>query len=167
LLGGRIAEELIFNDLTTGAAGDIKQATELARKMVTDYGMSDKLGPRTFGDKQEMVFLGREISEQKDYGEKVAKLIDEEVSEIIQHAYEISKGILTKNKPQLIRIAQKLIAEETLEGKELDTLFSEATPEPAPETTVTPVPETVEATTKTKPRAKKAPATPETSPGLP
>jgi len=167
LLGGRIAEELIFNDLTTGAAGDIKQATELARKMVTDYGMSDKLGPRTFGDKQEMVFLGREISEQKDYGEKVAKLIDEEVSKIIQHAYEISKGILTENKPQLIRIAQKLIAEETLEGKELDTLFSEATPEPAPETTVTPVPETVEATTKTKPRAKKAPATPETSPGLP
>jgi cell division protease FtsH len=167
LLGGRIAEELIFNDLTTGAAGDIKQATELARKMVTDFGMSDKLGPRTFGDKQEMVFLGREISEQKDYGEKVAKLIDEEVSEIIQHAYEIAKGILTENKPQLIRIAQKLIAEETLEGKELDTLFSEATPEPAPETTVTPVPETVEATTKTKPRAKKAPATPETSPGLP
>ena len=167
LLGGRIAEELIFNDLTTGAAGDIKQATELARKMVTDFGMSDKLGPRTFGDKQEMVFLGREISEQKDYGEKVAKLIDEEVSKIIQHAYEIAKGILTENKPQLIRIAQKLIAEETLEGKELDTLFSEATPEPAPETTVTPVPETVEATTKTKPRAKKAPATPETSPGLP
>ncbi len=166
-LGGRIAEELIFNDLTTGAAGDIKRATELARKMVTDYGMSDKLGPRTFGDKQEMVFLGREISEQKDYGDKVAKLIDEEVSKIIQHAYEVAKGILTENKPQLIRIAQRLITEETLEGEELDTLFNETTPEAAPKTTVTPAPETVKATTKTKPRAKKAPTTPETSPGLP
>jgi len=167
LLGGRIAEELIFNDLTTGAASDIKQATELARKMVTDYGMSDKLGPRTFGDKQEMVFLGREIAEQKDYGEKVAKLIDEEVNKIIQHAYEVAKGILSGNKPQLIRIAQKLIAEETLEGEKLEALFSEPTPEPTPETTVTPAPETVKATTKTKPRAKKAPITPETSPGLP
>ncbi len=166
-LGGRIAEELIFNDLTTGAAGDIMRATELARKMVTDYGMSDKLGPRTFGDKQEMVFLGREISEQKDYGDKVAKLIDEEVSKIIQHAYEVAKGILTENKPQLIRIAQRLITEETLEGEELDTLFNETTPEAAPKTTVTSVPETVKATTKTQPRAKKAPTTPETSPGLP
>ena len=167
LLGGRIAEELIFNDLTTGAAGDIKQATELARKMVTDYGMSDKLGPRTFGDKQEMVFLGREIAEQKDYGEKVAKLIDEEVNKIIQHAYEVAKRILSGNKPQLIRIAQKLIAEETLEGEKLEALFSEPTPEPTPEAIATPAPETVKATAKTKPRAKKAPITPETSPGLP
>ncbi|GAJ09464.1 unnamed protein product, partial [marine sediment metagenome] len=80
LLGGRTAEELIFNEVTTGASDDIKRATELARKMVTDFGMSDKLGPRTFGDKQEMVFLGREISEQKDYGDKVADTIDEEIS---------------------------------------------------------------------------------------
>jgi cell division protease FtsH len=166
-LGGRAAEELTFNEITTGAQDDIKRATEWAHKMVTDFGMSDKLGPRTFGDKQEMVFLGREISEQKDYGDKIADAIDEEVNKIIQHAYEIARGILTENKPQLIRIAQKLIAEETLEGEELDALFNETTPEPAPETTVTPVPETVEATTKTKPRAKKAPATPETSPGLP
>ncbi|MBA7642119.1 ATP-dependent zinc metalloprotease FtsH [subsurface metagenome] len=171
LLGGRVAEELIFNDLTTGAAEDIKRATELARKMVTDFGMSDKLGPRTFGDKQEMVFLGREISEQKDYGDKIADLIDEEVNKIIRSAHRVAKKVLTENKPQLIRIAQKLIAEETLEGEELNALFNKTTtepiPEPAPETTVAPAPETARATTKTKPRVKKAPATPETSPGLP
>jgi cell division protease FtsH len=114
-----------------------------------------------------MVFLGREISEQKDYGDKVADLIDEEVNKIIRSAHRVAKKVLTENKPQLIRIAQKLIAEETLEGEALNALFSEATLEPTPETTATPVPETVEATTKTKPRAKKAPATPETSPGLP
>ena len=135
--------------------------------MVTDFGMSDKLGPRTFGDKQEMVFLGREISEQKDYGDKIADAIDEEVSKIIRSAHKVARKVLTENKPQLIRIAQKLIAEETLEGEALDALFNETTPEPAPKTTVTPVPETVEATTKTKPRAKKTPTAPETSPGLP
>jgi len=167
LLGGRIAEELIFNDSTTGAADDIKRATELARKMVTDFGMSDKLGPRTFGDKQEMVFLGREISEQKDYGDKIADAIDEEVNKIIWSAHRVAKEVLTENKPQLIRIAQKLIAEETLEGEELDALFNETTPEPTPKTTATPAPETVKATTRTKPRAKKALTTPETSPGLP
>jgi len=171
LLGGRAAEEIIFNEATTGAQEDIKRATEWAHKMVTDFGMSDKLGPRSFGDKQEMVFLGREIAEQKDYGDKVADLIDEEVDKIIQQAYQTARGVLTKNKPRLIRIAQKLIAEETLEGEALDALFSEiapgTTPKPVPSATVTPAPETTEAKTKTKPRAKKAPPTPETSPGLP
>jgi len=82
-MGGRAAEELIFNDISTGAQADIKHATTWARRMVTDFGMSDKLGPRTFGDKQEMIFLGREISEQKDYGDKIANTIDEEVDRII------------------------------------------------------------------------------------
>ncbi len=166
-LGGRAAEKLTFNEITTGAQDDIKRATEWAHKMVTDFGMSDKLGPRTFGDKQEMVFLGREISEQKDYGDKIADAIDEEVNKIIQDAYELAKKILSENKPKLIQIAEKLIAQETIEGEELDALFNETAPEPAPVTTATPAPETVEATTKTKPRAKKAPTTPETSPGLP
>ena len=131
LLGGHASEKLTFNEVTTGAHDDIKRATELARKMVTDYGMSDKLGPRTFGDKQELVFLGREISEQKDYGDKVADTIDEEVSNIIQQARETALKILTENKTKLVLLAEKLIAQETLEGEELETLFNE----PLPETT--------------------------------
>ena len=150
LLGGRVAEELIFNDLTTGAQNDIKIATALARKMVTDYGMSDKLGPRTFGDKQELVFLGREISEQRDYSEKVAQQIDDEVHELIQHADTAAKRILTENKQRLINIAEKLVAKETLEGEELEALFSESVLSPVPEATATSTPKPVKASPKTK-----------------
>jgi len=132
-LAGHAAEELIFNEMTTGSQNDIWQATKLARKMVTDFGMSDKLGPRAFGDKQEMVFLGREISEQRDYSEKVAQQIDEEVHSIIQQAYQVTKKILTENKPRLVHIAERLIAQETIEGKGLETLFDEPIPSPPPE----------------------------------
>jgi len=135
-LGGRVAEELIFNDITTGAQNDIEQATKLARRMVTDFGMSDSLGPRTFGHKEEMVFLGREISEQRDYSEKVAKQIDDEVHRIIQEAYDTAKKLVTGNKQKLIQLAEKLIAQETLEGEELETLFSETSPTPRPKPTV-------------------------------
>jgi cell division protease FtsH len=125
MLGGRSAEELIFNEISSGAADDIKRATSLARRMVTDLGMSDVLGPRTFGDKQEMVFLGREISEQKDYGDKVADAIDQEINRIIKEAHDTALTILTKNKSKLKALASKLIAQETLEGEELDKVFVE------------------------------------------
>jgi cell division protease FtsH len=125
LLGGHGAEELIFGELSTGASDDIKRATDLAHKMVTEYGMSDKLGPRTFGNKQEMVFLGREISEQRDYGDKIADLIDDEVHTIINQAYETAKSILVKNKARLKYIAEKLVAQETLEGEELEAIFTQ------------------------------------------
>jgi len=134
-LGGYTAEKLTFNEVTTGAYDDIKRATELARKMVTDFGMSDKLGPRTFGDKQELVFLGREISEQKDYGDKVADAIDEEVNKIIQQAHQTAEKILTENKSKLVLLAEKLTAQETLEGEELEALFNKPLPSPLPETT--------------------------------
>ncbi|MFC2010846.1 ATP-dependent zinc metalloprotease FtsH [Chloroflexota bacterium] len=162
LLGGRAAEELILNEMTAGAQDDIKRATWLARKMVTDYGMSDKMGPRTFGDKQELVFLGREISEQKDYGDKIANAIDEEIDSIIQDAYETARKILTENKAILIQITQKLIAEETLEGEELEALFNGSEATPPPKTIASPSPTPVKATTKTKsePKPKKAPAMP-------
>jgi len=146
---GHVAEELIFNEMTTGSQNDIEEATKLARKMVTDYGMSDKLGPRTFGHKEELVFLGREISEQRNYSEEVAQQIDEEVHNIIQHAYEVAKSILIKNKPKLIRIAERLVAQETLESEELEALFSGTTHKPTPK--AVPVP----AETKTKPVSKK------------
>ena len=103
----------------------ISGATDLAHKMVTDYGMSDKLGARTFGNKQEMVFLGREIAEQRDYGDEIANLIDEEVHNIIQTAYKTAKDILLKNRDRLTHIAQVLMDKETIEPDELEKLFTE------------------------------------------
>ncbi|MCL0048729.1 ATP-dependent zinc metalloprotease FtsH [Dehalococcoidia bacterium] len=132
LLGGHTAEEIIFGEMTTGSQNDIERATKIARMMVTEYGMSDKLGPRTFGKREELVFLGKEISEQRDYSDKVAEDIDAEVHAIIERAYNIAKDILTKNKAKLIQIAERLMAEETLEGKTLDALFDSPLPSPAP-----------------------------------
>jgi cell division protease FtsH len=125
LLGGHAAEELIFNERTTGAHSDIQQVTAYARRMVTDYGMSDKLGTRTFGNKQEMVFLGREISEQKDYSERFALEIDREIDNLIKEAYKTAMKILTDNKSKLKLLAGKLITQETLEGVELEKVFGE------------------------------------------
>jgi len=130
-LGGRAAEEITFGEVTTGGQNDLEQATKLARKMVTEYGMSEKLGPRTFGQKQELVFLGREISEQRDYSDKVAQEIDEEVHNIIQHAYNTAKKILTENKAKLKQIAEQLIIHETLEEPELNKLFQDLIPQPS------------------------------------
>jgi len=164
MLAGHTAEELVFTEMTTGSQSDIEQATKLARKMVTDYGMSDKLGPRTFGHKEELVFLGREISEQRDYSEQVAQEIDEEVHSVIQYAYETAKKILSENKPKLVQIAERLIAQETLEGEELAALFNEPVPLPQPEAKVTPVPAPVEVTAEAKSKSKKAPIVPQPLP---
>jgi cell division protease FtsH len=163
MLAGLTAETLIFNEMTTGSYDDIERATTLARKMVTEYGMSDKLGPRTFGHREEMVFLGREITEQRNYSEKVAKDIDEEVHKIIQNASDVAKKALTKNKKRLIRIAEKLIAEETLEGETLDTLLGRSRPSPKPKAAATAV-TTKKAPVEAKSQAKKAPLLPEPLP---
>ncbi|MFC1957471.1 ATP-dependent zinc metalloprotease FtsH [Chloroflexota bacterium] len=167
LLAGHTSEKLIFNEMTTGAQSDIKQATDLARRMVTDFGMSDKLGPRTFGDRQELVFLGREISEQKDYGDKLADIIDEEIDKIIRKAYSVSKRVLIANKSKLIQIAERLIAKETVEGNELEALFNESMDSAPSETTLTPAPVPVEAAIrepKVSPRGKKTPIIPQPLP---
>jgi cell division protease FtsH len=124
LLGGRAAEELIFNDITTGASNDLERATELARKMVTRYGMSDVLGPMTFGQKEELIFLGREISEQRDYSEQTAQQIDGEVKKIIEEAYQRAKDVLTKYHDKHVAMANKLIEVETLDGTELEALLA-------------------------------------------
>jgi cell division protease FtsH len=131
-LGGRVAEEITFGEMTTGAQHDLAEATKLARKMVTEYGMSEKLGPRTFGQRQELVFLGREISEQRDYSDKIAQEIDEEVHNIIQGAYNTAKRILTANKEKLNQLAKELIAHETLDEPELDKIFEGLAPQPTP-----------------------------------
>jgi cell division protease FtsH len=132
LMGGRVAEELIFNEMTTGASADMKQATDLARKMVTVWGMSDKMGPRTFGQKEEMIFLGREISEQRDYSEKTALQIDGEVTKLIDEARATALSLLTENKDKLTLLAQTLVAKETLEGEALEAVFSGKAPPPPP-----------------------------------
>ncbi|MFH1775123.1 MAG: ATP-dependent zinc metalloprotease FtsH [Chloroflexota bacterium] len=132
-MGGLSAEGLIFDEISSGAREDIGQATKIAHNMVTQLGMSDALGPRTFGTKEEMIFLGREISEQKDYGDKVADLIDAEVDKIIQKAHEVARNILTDNRSKLVQIAEKLVAQETIEGEDLDALFKDLAPSAKPE----------------------------------
>ncbi len=124
LLGGRVAEDIVFKDVTTGAQNDLERATKLARQMVTEYGMSDTIGPITLGRKEHQIFLGRDISEQRDYSEEIANKIDKEVKKIIEIAYTRAKDILTKNKRKLKKIARNLIERETLEGKDLDDLLN-------------------------------------------
>ena len=130
-LGGRVAEEQIFGEVTTGASNDLESATQIARNMVTRYGMSEKLGPRTFGKREisELVFLGREISEQSDYSDNTAQQIDEEVHRLIQEAHDRAEEILETNKAKLIQLARHLITNETIEGDALNKLLeSEAPP---------------------------------------
>jgi len=164
LLGGHTAEGLIFKEMTTGAQNDIEQATKLARAMVTSFGMSDKLGPRTFGRKEEMVFLGREISEQRDYSDKVAEQIDEEVYNIIQEAHGAARSILTKSKSKLVLLTERLIAQETLEGEELEAVFKESTHKPVRRVKPTKIPVPVAPIAEVEPASKrmpkKAPAVP-------
>ena len=126
LLGGRVAEDLIFKDITTGAQNDLERATKIARQMVTEYGMSDTLGPVTLGRKEHQIFLGKDISQDRDYSEEVANKIDKEVRAIIDTAYTKAKELLTKNKRKLRKIAKNLIERETLEGADLDMLLSGA-----------------------------------------
>ena len=132
-MGGRVAEELIFEDVTTGASNDLEQATNIARTMVTRYGMSRKLGPRTFGKREELVFLGREISEQRNYSDKIAEDIDGEVYNLVETAYQSATKVITDNKAKLSQLAHHLIAHETVEGDELtEILDTDADPAPPP-----------------------------------
>jgi cell division protease FtsH len=128
LLGGNASERLIFGDTTTGASNDIEKATDLARRMVTEWGMSDKLGPLAFGKHDEMIFLGREIGEQRNYSDDVAKLIDEEVRSIVEKGYARATQVLIENRQRLLTLADKLIAEETVEADEFESLFSDLPP---------------------------------------
>ena len=132
-LGGRVAEEVVFNEVTTGAGNDLEQATNIAQSMVTQYGMSEKLGPRTFGKREQMVFLGREISQQRDYSNDVAETIDDEIHDIINRAYESAQKAITENMAKLTQLSKYLLENETVESDVLEQIWS--TPpsaEPAP-----------------------------------
>lgn len=145
MLGGWVTEQEVFGDLTTGPSNDLTQATKLARKLVTQFGMSSKLGPRTFGTTEEMVFLGREIHEQRNYSEKIAQLIDQEVDALIERARAQAKRIITKMRPMLDTIAAMLIEHETLEKEEFEALFQGKKPQkktPPATSTSAPAPHT-------------------------
>jgi cell division protease FtsH len=124
-LGGHVAELLIFGEVTTGASNDIERVTKIARSMVTEYGMSSRIGPLALGQKDEQVFLGRDFGEHRNYSEQTAREIDEEIRTIVQIAFEKAHQILQKNKTRLIMISERLIKEETLEGPLFESLFNE------------------------------------------
>ncbi|MDP1759215.1 MAG: ATP-dependent zinc metalloprotease FtsH [Thermodesulfovibrionales bacterium] len=125
LLGGRAAEEIALKHMTTGAGNDLERATELARRMVTEWGMSEKLGPLTFGKKDEQIFLGREIARHKDYSEKTATDIDEEVKRLVIEAYERAKAVVSENYDFLDALAKALLEKETLDAVEIEALVKE------------------------------------------
>ncbi len=128
LLAGHLVEKDVFGEVTTGATSDLRRATALARSLITDYGMSDDLGPRTYGEKEEMIFLGREIHEQRDYSEKVAEKIDVEISGFMEQATTIAQKIIKSNRTELEKIVEALLAKETLEKEEFDQIVG---PKPA------------------------------------
>ncbi len=123
LLAGHAVEKEIFKDISTGASSDLKQATNLAKRLVTEFGMSEVLGPRTFGEHEEMIFLGKEIHERRDYSEKVAQVIDQEVSKFINNAYEIAGKILKRERGYLEEIVGRLMERETIEREEFESIF--------------------------------------------
>jgi cell division protease FtsH len=137
LLGGRAAEEVVFDDITSGASNDLERVTRMARAMVTRLGMSDELGPMVYGQKEELIFLGREISEQRDYSEAVAQQIDKEVRRIVNEAYSTAKSIVHQYREKLDAVAQTLIEIETLSREEFEEIF----PPPVTKTSGTPVPQ--------------------------
>ena len=124
-LGGHVAELIIFGEVTTGASNDIERVTKIARSMVTEYGMSSRIGPMALGHKEELVFLGRDFGEQRNYSEQTAREIDEEIRRIIQEAFDKAYRVLLQNKTRLIMISERLIKEETLEGPLFEALFNQ------------------------------------------
>lgn len=122
LLGGYLTEQSVYGEVTTGATSDLRRATRLARKLVTDYGMSEQLGPRTFGEKEEMIFLGREIHEQRDYSEKIAEQIDQEINLFINQGRRLAEQIINNYRSELDKISQALISKETIERDQFEKM---------------------------------------------
>src|SRR5256714_1389727 len=129
IMGGRAAEEIVFGDVTSGAENDIQRATQMARRMVTQWGMSEKLGTVAMGHKEELVFLGRDLGEQRNFSEEVAQLIDEEVRSLIKEAYETAKRILTEQRVKMATVVERLKIQETMDAAELDQISG--APQPA------------------------------------
>lgn len=144
LMGGRAAEDVVLKKLTNGAANDIERATETARKMVCEWGMSELMGPLAFGKREEHIFLGREIAQHKDYSEQTAIDIDKEIRKVVTNCYERAKGILTDNLEALHALAQALLEKETIDGAEIDKIISAFTKGAEPKDTPTPTGQAVD-----------------------
>jgi len=129
IMGGRVAEEIVFGDITSGAENDIQRATQMARRMVTQWGMSDKLGTVAMGHREELVFLGRDLGEQRNYSEEVAAIIDEEIRSIVDHGYQTAKSILTQQRRKMDAVVEQLKVVETLDAKQLDEILAREAPE--------------------------------------
>jgi len=132
LMGGRVAEELVLKEMTTGAGNDLERATDLARKMVCEWGMSEKMGPLTFGKQNEQVFLGRELGSQRDFSESIAMEIDQEVKRLVTENYERAKRLLTENMASLKRLAEALLEKEVLDGSDIDHILMQSTTQAVP-----------------------------------
>jgi cell division protease FtsH len=124
LLGGRVAEQVTFHDVTTGASNDLERTTTLARAMVTQYGMSDGLGPVTFGEKEELIFLGRQIGEQRNYSEEIARQIDREVRKLVDEAHDTATRTILAHRDKLVEIAERLKREETIDAAAFNAMFA-------------------------------------------
>jgi len=124
-LGGRVAESMVFGEVSTGASNDLERVTDMAHRLVTEYGMSDKLGPMTFGTKQHEVFLGRDLSQGRTYSEEVAALIDGEVRLVVNTCYQQATELLNQHRAKLDLLADTLMEKETVKGEELDALFAQ------------------------------------------
>lgn len=135
-LAGRAAEQVALNELTTGAQNDLEKVTTIARRMITEFGMSQKLGPRTFGKREEMVFLGKEIHEQQNYSDKFAQEIDEEIEQLVKEAYSKAVQIMTENRDRLKYVADYLMEKETIDDVTFERLLNDPLPNPSLETTV-------------------------------
>jgi cell division protease FtsH len=164
MMGGRAAEDIVFRRITTGAAHDIQNATGLARKMVCEWGMSDELGPIQFGKKEELVFLGREISQHKDYSEKTAEAIDEEVHGLVSRAYEKALEILRTNEEKLHKLAQALLDQEVLDAEQIATVLAgkELQSRPREERKKAGTPEKAPTSTAEEPLSEERETSPET-----
>jgi cell division protease FtsH len=125
MMGGRAAEELVLNCQTTGAGNDIERSTEIARKMVCEWGMSEKLGPLAFGEKEEQIFLGREFAQHRDYSEETAQMIDQEIRSIVTESYKKAKDILNQNMETLHKLANALLEKEALDGHQIDVIIKD------------------------------------------
>ncbi len=132
MMGGRVAEELVLNEITTGAGNDIERATDMARKMVCEWGMSEKMGPLSFGNKEQEIFLGREISQHRDYSEQTAIEIDREVRRLIVENYERAKTLITDNMKALVALAEALLEKETLDGPQIEAIVKACAANPTP-----------------------------------
>ena len=128
IMGGRVAEEIVFGDITSGAENDIQKATQIARRMVTQWGMSEKLGNVQMGHREELVFLGRDLGEQRTYSEEVAAIIDEEIRSIVDHGYQTAKSVLSKSRTKMDAVVERLKVVETIDGKELDEILAREEP---------------------------------------